>query len=168
MLAALTSHNSLLWRWSYNAGVKVAKRHSSSSSASDQVSALPPREVVGKVYHRGGRVTSEEQFLRQSDVLKDIQGHDSIVQMLDVLKDDIPCLVLELAPLGDLQNYLDTAEGRQTPTAKLVKWAAKVCYRLMYETLVCSLQLSNYVSADCLLSLSYLNYAKVSFIIPKF
>jgi len=90
--------------------------------------SLPPQDVVGKVYRRDGRIGDETGFLRQADVLEDIGTHDSIVQLLAVLRDDValPCLILELAPRHDLQSALCTDTGRQTSLAKLVNWATQV------------------------------------------
>jgi len=80
------------------------------------------------MYRRDGRITDENVFLRQAEVLKDIASHDSIVQLLAVLRDDValPCLVLERAPRFDLQTYLRTDDGRQTSISKLVNWATQV------------------------------------------
>ena len=104
------------------------KKRDSSSPASKDVCELPPQDVVGKVYRRDGRLLTEKEFLRQADALKQIGNHDSIVQLLAVLRDDVavPCLVLELATRKDLQTYLSTDAGRQTSITKIIKWAAKV------------------------------------------
>ena len=112
-----------------SSGEKVKNRDF--SSASKNVCPLPPQDVVGKVYRPNGRIVNEDQFLRQADVLKDLGNHDSIVQLLAVLRDDValPCLVLEHAPRRDLQSYLCTDAGRQTSFTQLIKWAAKVGYR---------------------------------------
>jgi len=98
------------------------------TSASKDVRALPPQDVIGKVYRRDGRIGSQETFLRQAEVIKNLGHHDSIIQLLAVLRDDLslPCLVLELAARGDLQSYLCTEDGRHTSLTKLIKWAVQV------------------------------------------
>jgi len=100
-----------------------------SPTASPHIYApLPPQNVVGKVYRRDGRIQDEKEFLRQAEVLKEIGTHDSVVQLVDVLREHVavPCIVLELAPRYDLQSYLGTDTGRETSLSKLVNWATQV------------------------------------------
>ena len=122
----------------YDAVIITGKKRVKSdllSSSSKNMCSLPPRDVVGKVYRRDGRIGSETKFLRQADVLRDIGRHDLIVELVAVLRDDValPCLVLELAPHSDLQSYLVTDVSRRTSLPKLITWAIKVENRLIFH-----------------------------------
>jgi len=108
-------------------GEKVTKNDS--PTASPHIYApLPSQNVAGKVYRRDGRIQDEKEFLHQAEVLKELGTHDSVVQLVDVLREHVavPCIFLELAPRSDLQSYLSTDTGRETSLSKLVNWATQV------------------------------------------
>ena len=106
----------------------MTKKDSSTSSSTRVYAPLPPQNVVGKVYRRDGRIRDQNEFLRQGEVLKEIGFHDSVIQLMEVLREHVavPCIVLELAPRYDLQSYLVTDTDRQTSLSKLVNWATQV------------------------------------------
>ena len=112
------------------------KKEQPSKSSTKVYAPLPAQNVVGKVYRSDGRIGDHSEFLRQGDVLKEIGTHDSIVQLVEVLRENVavPCIVLELAPHYDLQSYLATDAGREIGLSKLVNWATQVEWNILYST----------------------------------